>query len=195
MKDSIKLIGAAKARVDNGFSRVGRALNPADPVDRALMLLASRCIALANAALLLGMNDHPNEGLPLLRSLLEMAAHMRWIACQDGAERAARFFKEHEKPEWEGLWPASRLKERSRVLGLPAAAQDKILKSCRDHVRANAAGLPWGHLFKENAGKGIGAEEYLDAAAVLMGHVVKSLDLRWPGNFPAAEWENERMRS
>jgi hypothetical protein len=195
MKDYVKLIGVAKARVDNGFSRVGKTLDPADPADRALMLLASRCVALANAALLLGMNNHPNEGLPLLRSLLELASHMRWISSQDSAERARRFLEEHIRLDWENLWPSARLRERSGVLGLPARVQERILRACGEHIHANALGLPWGHVFAQNADKGVSAEEYLEMVSVLMGHVVKSLDLRWPGNFPADEWENERMRS
>lgn len=192
MKDFIRLIGEAKVRVDNGFSRVGKSLNPADPVDRALMLLASRCVALANAMLLLGMNNHSNEGLPMLRSLLEMASHMRWIASQESAPRARQFLEEHEDPDWERLWPRARLLERCRRAGLPEFILEKILASCRQHVHANAAGLPWGHLFDRDAVAGISAEEYLQAASILMGHVVESLDLRWPGSFGAGKRENAR---
>lgn len=192
MKEYIRLIGEAKVRVDNGFSRVGKSLSPADPVDRALMLLASRCVALANAALLLGMNNHSNEGLPMLRSLLELTSHMRWIACQDSERRARQFLAEHEDPDWEKLWPRARLLERCRRAGLPDFLLEKILASCRQHVCANAAGLPWGHLFDRNAVAGISAEEYLQAVSILMGHVVESLDLRWPGDFRADARQNAR---
>jgi hypothetical protein len=195
MKDYIHLIGLAKARVDNGFSQVGKTLDAADPADQVLMLLASRSISLSNAALLLGMNNHPNEGLPLLRSLLELAAHARWIAAGPSGERALQFLEDHRNPDWGRLWPTARLEERASVLELPAAAREKALLACYDHIHANALGLPWGHVFPDNAHKGVTAEEYLGAISVLIGHVVKSLDLRWPGKFPAAEWENERMRS
>lgn len=194
MKDFVKLIGIAKARLDNGFSRVGKTLDAANPADRALMLLASRCVALANASLLLGMNNHSNEGLPLLRSLLELAARMRWISSRDSVERSRQYFEDNLSPSWERLWPSGHLKERCADLGFPAGFPERILQSCGEHVHANALGLPWGHIFAENVRKGVSAEEYLELAAVLMGHVVKSLDLRWPGNFPATEWENERIR-
>lgn len=195
MKDSITLIGLAKARVDNGFSQVGKTLDAQDPVEQVLMLLASRCISLANAALLLGMNNHPNEGLPLMRSLLEMAAHARWVVVASSSERARQFLEEHRNPDWGRLWPTERLAQRAEVLELPAAAREKALLACYDHIHANALGLPWGHVFPGNAHKGISAEDYLGVISVLIGHVVKSLDLRWPGKFPTAEWENERMRS
>ena len=186
MKESIKLIGLAKARADNGFSQVGRTLDPADPVDRVLMLLASRAIATANAILLLSLNNHANEGLPLLRSLFEIAAHIRWIAAQDSTARAREFLEEHRAPSWDAVWSGSRLKERMKVLGFGAALEDQVMVSCYDHVHGNAAGLPWGHVFEENAHKGMSADDLLKTTAALMEHVITALDSRWPGMFPAA---------
>jgi hypothetical protein len=195
MRDSIQLIGAAKARIDNGFSRIGKNLKAEDPADRALMLLASRCVALANAALLLGMNNHANEGLPLLRSLLEFSAHMRWVALDRSAERGREFLEKYSDACWEDFWGSARIEERRDVLCFPRLLEESASYSCADHVFGNSLGLPWGHVFSDHARKGVSAESFLSVISILMGHVVKSLDLRWPGNFSADEWDNERMRS
>lgn len=187
MKESIRKIGLAKARVDNGFSQVGRALDRKDVVQRVLMLLASRAVAVANATLLLGLNNHPNEGLPLLRSLFELAAHMRWICEAESLRRAEDFLEEHKNPDWEGLWPSRRLRDRMTAFGFGRALEEKALLSAYDHVHANALGLPWGHVFEEHRHAGVTAEDLLSTTALLMGHVLKSLESHWPGKFPGAE--------
>lgn len=192
MKDPIQLIGLAKARVDNGFSQVGRTLKSEDATARVLMLLASRSIAVANAVIVLAQHHHANEGMPLLRSLYELSVWMRWISKSDAEARAKDFLDEYKDPDWEKLWPTERLQNRMAALGFPHEVQERALLSAYDHLYGNALGLPWGHVFKDNTHKGLTPEEYLGAAAYLMGHVVKSLDLTWPGKFPATEWESTR---
>ena len=184
----------AKARVDNGFSLVGRTLDSKDVVSRVLMLLASRTVAVANAIMLLGLNNHPNEGLPLLRSLFELAAHMRWVCEKDSLRRAEDFLEEHKNPDWQDLWPSRRLRDRMKALGFGRALEEKALLSCYDHIHANALGLPWGHVFEEHRHAGATAEDLLSTTALLMGHVLKSLESRWPGKFPGADelWDNVR---
>lgn len=188
----IQLIGLAKARVDNGFSQVGRALKPEQTDARVLMLLASRAIAMANALIVLSQHSHSNEALPVLRSLFEVVCAMRWITEADAAARAQAFLDENRNSEWERFLVTPRLKERMRALGFPREVQETALLSAYNHLHANAQGLPWGHVFGENGHKGLGPEELLAAASFLMGHVVKSLDIRWPGKFSSAEWEHTR---
>src|SRR5205807_1236759 len=83
MKKYTEMLGLAKARIDHGFSQVGKRLAADDPAQRALMMLASRAVAVSNALMLLALNNHANEGLPLLRSLLQLAVEARWIDEKD----------------------------------------------------------------------------------------------------------------
>lgn len=193
MKQYTELLGLAKARIDNGFSQVGKGkkLAEADAAHRALMLLASRAVAVSNALMLLAMNNHANEALPLLRSLLQLAVEARWIAEKDHTARAKEFFTHQADADWERFWSRERLLKRMTHLGFQKTLEERALLSCYDHVHANAQGLPWGHVFSENAQKGVTGEEALRSAAAIMGHVVKALDLHWPGNFEGAEqlWE------
>ena len=192
----VQLLGLAKSRIDHGFSQVGRRLSPADAAQRALMMLASRAVAISNALMLLALNNHANEGLPLLRSLLQLAVEMRWIAEKEGGKRAEEFFEHHRDADWDKLWSTGRLRERMRHLGFQKSLEERALMSCYDHLHANAQGLPWGHVFADNAQKGVTAEEALRSACAIMGHVIKALDLHWPGMFPEAEqwWEKSDTR-
>jgi hypothetical protein len=195
VKKYTDLMHYAKSHIDHGFSQAGKKLSPADPVQRALMLLASRAVAIGNALMLLALNNHANEGLPLLRSLLQLAVEMRWIAAEDGAARAKVFFETHKAAEWEKLWGAKALQERMGELGFQKELQQRSLSWAFDHLHANAQGLPWGHVFGENMEKGVSGDEALRAAVAVMGHVLKALELHWPGAFDGAEhlWEKSEM--
>lgn len=181
MKELVALVGSAKSVIDNGFSRVGRRLDAASPADRALVLLSARAVSLADALTLLALHQHANEALPLLRSLIDLALHARWIAAQDSGARARRFLDERREADWQSAWDARRLSERAR--GAEALAH---AASYQDHLHANAAGLPWSHLFGD-AGAGVGPEALLRETAAAMGHVVAALERRWPGGFEGAE--------
>jgi len=183
MKELIQRLGRAKTNVDHGFSRVGPGLSAQDDVARALMLLSCRSVALANALMVLAQSNHANEALPVLRSLLELAVHMRWIAAADSEARAREFLREHDRPQWDGLWSGRRLGERAAALGLPEEPRAKVQRWCREHLWGNAAGLPWAHVFCPPEPRGVSAEEVLNAAADLMDEVVAALDRRWPERF------------
>jgi hypothetical protein len=195
MKELIALTGLAKVRVDAGFSRVGRKLAAGDAAERALMILAARAIAQGNAVMALCERGLANEALPILRGLAEMALTMRWIAEKDSAVRAAEAMKELHDPDWETHWPSARLRERAKAYDVPAAVVATTLDSAADFARGSAQGLPWGHVFAEATRPGRGAEEVLSAAAVLLGHALKALDGRWPGEFPGAEemWTGSKI--
>ena len=184
MTESIRRIGLAKTVVDRGFSAVGPKLDPADPQVRVLMLLSCRAVAVANAVMILARHNHACEALPLLRSLLELAAHARWVAQEDGARRAREFLAEQESPRWDGLWPESRLARRGSTVGMPAELGERVQGWCRAHMLGNASGLPWAHVFSGSEAPTVSSEEALSAAAQLMAEVVKALDGRWPGDFP-----------
>lgn len=191
MKKYTDLLGFAKAKIDHGFSQAGKRLSPEDKAQRALMLLASRSVAVSNALMLLCLNNHANEALPLLRSLLQLSVEARWIAAEDTAARALDFYDRHGDLEWEELWGEARLRERMAQLGFQKSVAEGQALDCRPHLYANAQGLPWGHVFHENAGKGVTGEQVLCAAAAIMGHVIKALETHWPGSFEGAEhlWE------
>lgn len=183
MKNFIAAIGAAKSAVDNGFSRAGKKLRESDVVARALMLSASRSVALSNAIVVLADRGHANEALPLLRSLTEFAAAARWIAEKENEARAAAFLKEAETGSWRDFFDDARLAVRLKVAGAPALVGERALMSCRDHILANAQGLPWGHVFAGGAPAGLSPEELVEAAAACMGLLVKALQRRWPEDF------------
>ncbi len=190
-KDCAGLISLAKAAIDNGFSRVGKRLDPASLSQRALMLLASRAVAIGNALVVLAQHDHANEALPLCRSLLEIVMAMRWIAAAQSEQRARDFFEENKQSDWADLWRTDRLRRRMSEFGFPESLHERALMACYDHLHANAQGLPWGHVFEENKDPGVSAGELLKISAVASGHAVKALETRWPGQFEGAEqlWE------
>ncbi|MBI5246438.1 MAG: hypothetical protein HY923_04605 [Elusimicrobia bacterium] len=191
----IALTGLAKTRVDAGFSRVGRKLSPNDPADRALMIMAARAIAQANAVMALSERGLANEALPILRGLAEICLMMRWVSEKDSTSRAVAALSELQDPDWETHWPSVRLRERGEAYDVPAAAIEAVLGSVADFARGSAQGLPWGHVFAEATRPGRKAEEVLPAAAVFLGHALKALDSRWPGEFPGAEemWSGAKI--
>ena len=184
MKEALQRLGRAKTVIDRGFSRVGPELSAQDDVARALMLLGCRSVAMANALMVLAQHNHANEALPLLRSLLELSVHMRWIAASDCEVRAKEFLREHDRPQWDGLWAGRRLDERCAALGFPAEVRAKVQLWCREHLWGNAAGLPWAHVFTSPQPRNAAAADVLEAAAQLMAEVVAALERRWPGRFP-----------
>lgn len=186
MKDLLTMTGMAKTSVDAGFSRVGRRLSSSDPADRALMILAARAIAQANAVMALCERGLANESLPILRGLAEMCLIMRWVAERDCGTRAEVALEELRDPDWETHWPSARLRERAKAYGVSAASIDSVLAAA-DFARGNAQGLPWGHLYAEATKHGRKPEEVLPVAADFLGHALKALDTRWPGEFPGAE--------
>ncbi|MBI5239562.1 MAG: hypothetical protein HY926_03755 [Elusimicrobia bacterium] len=184
MKEALQRLGRAKTVIDRGFSRLGPELKAQDEVGRALMLLSCRSVAVSNALMVLAQHNHANEALPLLRSLLELAVHMRWIAQDDSAARAKDFLKEHDRPQWDGLWAGRRLDERCAALGFPDTVRRQVQSWCRAHLWGNAAGLPWAHVFAPAEPRDASARDVLEAAAALMAEAVAALERRWPGRFP-----------
>jgi hypothetical protein len=184
MKEELQRIGRAKTVIDRGFSRVGAELSAGDEVARALMLLSCRSVAVSNALMVLAQHNHANEALPLLRSLLELSVHARWIAAADSESRAREFLREHDRPQWDGLWAGRRLDERCAALGFPAELRDKVQRWCREHLWGNAAGLPWAHVFTLAEPREAASADVLETAAGLMAEVVAALERRWPGRFP-----------
>jgi hypothetical protein len=195
MKDLLALTGLAKTRMDAGFSRVGRRLDPLEPADRALMIMAARAIAQANAVMALSERGLANEALPILRGIAEICLMMRWVSEKDSTSRAIATLGELQDPDWETHWPSARLRERAEAYTVPGAALEAVLGSVADYARGSAQGLPWGHVFAESTKPGRKAEDVLPAAAVFLGHALKALDGRWPGEFPGAEemWTGAKM--
>lgn len=192
-QELIARIGLAKARIDNGFSQVGRALDAGDPAGQALLRLSARAIAMANALALLCRNNHATEALPLLRSLVEIGARMRWVAQEDGAVRAAELAEESRNPDWESWWSSPRLKARMEALGFPRWLSERALFSCYDFVHGNAQGLPWSHKLAQESGAGGAPEDVLRAASAALAQALRALERHWPGRFQGAEetWEEE----
>lgn len=172
MKDHISLVGLVKAKVDNGFSQAGRKLRSSDPADRALMLLAARSIALGNALCVLAQNNHSNEALPLLRSLWELSARAAWIAETDSGTRAQAFLKDAGQADWADFYKEPR-----------GEAKDWL----REHVNANAAGLPWGHVFQDGHAKGLSGTQVLEKAVTALAGLLAALQKRWPESFGGGE--------
>jgi hypothetical protein len=193
-KDYAALVGLAKSAIDNGFSRVGKTLNSSSRCERALMLLSARAVAIGNAIVILVQQELSNEALPLLRSLVEIAARMRWLIAEDREARAGKILKEFSEGSWELLWRDGALGERMKEFGFPPEAADEILGLCAHHLNGSAQGLPWAHVFEDNKHAGLSGEETLRLAAIASAHAVKALDARWPGKFEGAEnmWEKAK---
>lgn len=192
MKELFGLVGQVKARMDTGFSRVGKTLDAKDPAQAALMMLASRCAAIGNAVMILAQHQHSNESLPLVRSLFELALRMRLIAEGGLAGQAA--LDEARGSDWRTFWDGERLGGWMARFGVPAEARAAVFSLCAEHARANALGLPWGHIFEQNQEKGLSPSEVLKLAALALGQALKALETRWPGAFEGAEqiWEEAR---
>jgi hypothetical protein len=184
MKEGLQRIGRVKTVMDRGFSRLGPELKAGDDAARTLMLLSCRSVAVANALMVLVQHNHANEALPLLRSLLELVVHMRWIAAADSEVRAKAFLKEHESPQWDGFWTGRRLDERCAALDFPGAVRERVQLWCREHLWGNAAGLPWAHVFVPSPPRDASASEVLEAAAALMDEALAALERHWPERFP-----------
>ena len=192
MKELVSLVGQVKTRMDAGFSRVGKTLDAKDPAQAALMLLASRCASIGNAVMILAQHQHANEALPLVRSLFELALRMRLIAEGGLAGQAA--LDESRGSDWKTFWNEERLEGWMARFAVPARAREAVSGLCSEHVRANALGLPWGHVFEQNHDKGLSSPEVLKLAALALGQALKALETCWPGAFEGAEqiWEEAR---
>lgn len=195
--DLIQAVGLAKSKVDHGFSEVGRELRADDPAQRALTTLAARSIALANALVVLVQHDHANEAIPLLRSLVGAAAEMRWIA--DGSsESRARAFLSDSGGSGEPLWSGAALRERLARYGFSARARE-ALGWDRAHWRANAQGLPWGHVFADREGdppspEPVAPEALLEAAVESLGQALFALHQLWPASFEGSEELRQKVK-
>lgn len=168
MKEMIALVGAVKARIDKGFSQVGKQLRAADPADRALMLLAARSIALGNALCVLAQNNHSNEALPLLRSLCELSARASWLCERETGARAKALLAETWSMDWAQFFTEPRGEAKEWL---------------REHVHANAAGLPWGHVFQDQHAKGLSGTQVLEQAVRALAQLLEALEHAWPGRF------------
>lgn len=195
MNELLSLTGLAKTRMDAGFSRIGRRLSPSEPVDRLLMVLAARSVSQANAIGALSERGLANEALPILRGLAEACLAMRWAVSADMKARAERALQELEASDWGTQWPDARWRERAEAYQVDAPIAALVLGSAADFARGCAQGLPWAHVVASAARPGRRAEELLGAAASLLGHALKALDSRWPGEFPGAEelWSRAKI--
>jgi len=197
MKNLIQAVGFAKSKVDHGFSQVGRELRADDPAHRALMTLAARSIALGNALVVLVQHDHANEAVPMLRSLIGAAAEMRWIA--DGSsDSKARAFLSQSGASGDPLWSGAALRERLGRYGFSARARE-ALGWDEAHWRANAQGLPWGHVFADAAGgspapQPVTSEALLEAAVESLAQVLNALHQVWPASFDGADELRQKVK-
>ncbi len=205
--DFIQLIGQAKAYIDNGLCRVGQKLKPVRVSEAFLTGGASRSLALADSVVQLCRHDHPTEALPVLRQLAETVVAMRWSvapiakkesklspdeAAEECNRRAKKVFQDCEAADWEKLWPAERLAARARDAGFPQRDVDGVLGGAVDFALGNSTVAPWSHIFEQNQRSGVEAQAVLGLAVRLMGHCIRALDEKWPGDFPGSEamWED-----
>lgn len=181
----------AKAAMDNGFSRIGPRLDPADRVDGWLVGAASRCLALSDAIALLCRHHHVNEALPVLRTLALTAAGMRALAAAPSPEKAGALERESQGDGWVPAWSRERLEALLLEGGVASDERDALTRTLEahaaDHRRAGSTGLPWSHSFERNRHEGAAPEDVLGLAVRLLGHALRALDARWHGAFPGAE--------
>ncbi len=58
-----------------------------------------------------------------------------------------------------------------------------------DFVRGGPGGLPWSHLFDFPPGAHASEQDWVEVAAMAMGHALKALEARWPKAFRGAAEE------
>ncbi|MHB2027129.1 MAG: hypothetical protein ACYCPQ_10945 [Elusimicrobiota bacterium] len=180
------LITLAKARMDRGFSRVGRGFKAGDQRARAASLLAARSISMANAVAVLALRDHANEALPILRSLLATVGALRAVAEAEDAESVAKFWEKSRGLSWEVFWSGPGLEKRLRDIEFGDILLEENAQACRRHFLANAGGLPWSHAFGPEEQSPMPPDRLLRLCAVILGHALGFLELIWPGNFEGA---------
>lgn len=166
---------------------MGPQLDAASAVDRRLVRFAGRATQLSDAVVALCRQGHPSEALPVLRQLGETAASLCWLAAGPSEDRARALAKESEDAAWSALWPQERFLSRAQESGFAESAR-QVLDLCRDFVDGGTLTLPWAHVFEGRGARGgLCAKKVLELAAAMMGHVLKALGRRWPGDFPGAE--------
>ncbi len=176
----------AKARIDNGLSRLGKSLDSSHPVDRALMVLTARMVSVADAAALLCLRDHGAEAPPLSAALIGFAAEMREIARDSDESRARRFLDGEPIVLCGDSRFCLELDGRLKSLGFQEELRDALRSWHIVFVRGGPGGLPWSHLFDARPAAAAEERDWIEAAAMAMGHALKALETRWPKVFPGA---------
>lgn len=185
-EESTRAIGAAKAAIDNGFSRVGRTLAGDDAVAGWLHAAGGRAVALCDAVILLCKEHHAAEAGPVARAVIQLAADMRWLVAGSTEERLVELKRDGESRDWGVLWSDAKLRQRLADAGLGEAEAREWIgvagRLCVAQAAGGSSGLPWAHAFGA-AKPRLSAEEALGCTARAMGEAVRALDQRWPGYF------------
>ncbi len=185
-KDYAALIAAAKAHIDHGFSRAGRAFKPEDARARLAALLSGRVISMADALALLALRHHANEGLPILCSLMEAAKRLRRLAKAGGEKYAEDFWSKSLGLSWQTLLGGDSPLDSSHDPAF-ARAFEQAQGACKRHFLANWGGIPWSHVFGASPEEAVSPEEVLRLAATAMAEALLALNLMWPGRFEGAQ--------
>lgn len=194
MEKSLSLTALAKARIDNGLSKLGRTIDSQNPVDAALVLFAGRAVASSNAVALLISQGYEIEALPILRILGELAVWMRWIAEKDSAARAREALAEIEKPDWQAYWKGDVLTQRAIHLGFEPSLREALLGFHLAHFHSKVGHIPWDHLFEWNFLPVPSVAEAAQASGLFLAHVLEAMELRWPGYFAGAVEIREKFK-
>ncbi len=183
MNETISLMARAKASIDNGLSRLGKDIDFANPVDSILVVFASRSVASSNAIALLVSHGHEIEALSVLKTLAILSAWSRWIMEKDSSSRAEEALSEISKPDWKASWRENFWSSRAAHLNFESLLREIFIELKSPKFYSKTGSVPWDH----------GAEKYffpapqsavvLEAAGLLMTHLVEALDIRWPGYF------------
>ncbi len=172
-------IGAAKAALDRGFSRIGKDLDPGDPVHLALAARASGAIGLSNSAALVVRQGLVAEAAVLVDRLLELSVEARWVAAGESRRRAFELAQAGAS-----LWPRAELAGLMGSLGFPGELVAALGPLWDTRAHGGAGHIPWGHRFDAGRKPGLAGEDLLHIAALAMGQVLMALDSTWGGLFP-----------
>ncbi len=186
-----EVLAFAKATVDNGLSRLGRRLDPRSPVDAALVFLAARALALADAVFLLAKGGRAAESAPLCLTVIRFSLSMEEALRPEEAARVRAWIEKSSESGWEGLWEG--LGRDMEKAGYSERALSAARRAKRAFLRGNARALPWIHVFEEEGGGEMSPEDVMLSALEALGRAVEALEARWPGSFSGAREMREKV--
>lgn len=179
------LIQEAKNKIEEGFDKMDRKIDNPTHSERYLLVSTIKAIEITNAILLLCKNNHVNESLILLRSLIEHSINMAWITNKNSNKRLKEYLFDLQKNKFGNSWSTNRnLKERMKDIGFKNEDYyDYVVKITYSYSHVNASSLDWDKVIKGVPGKNFNGEAVYSIVVQMLGHVIKSLNSQFKGYF------------
>ncbi|MFZ5376891.1 MAG: DUF5677 domain-containing protein [Patescibacteria group bacterium] len=172
--------------IDTGFDQMDRKIENASLLDRYLVAASTKAVRLADTILFLGDHGVTDEAFPVLRSLVEHAINMRWIAEEDTEQRLKMYMGDLGKAKFGTSWANKSLDKRMEDVGFgDRNYYDFCVKLTYSYAHVNASSLRWGEVFSDpRLSKNRWSPDSLCSVVTqMLGHVMKALESRYKGHF------------